>query len=338
MTQDVSKRENNVEVTLALPFVMRLQDGYYKGKMDGNEFVVILQNVSSNLGEDEGQESSVVFDDTGKLIQATNVTFPGGMLQYSLVRLCFRSGASIVSNEIQERQVSMTRAHRYLNHFIDVYRFVTSDIEARPLTSQEFREIRANQALRCLICQAEGNQFTTHCDFGEHGITMPPSPFGHQIHQQITEFLLAGERPPLVELLLLNAKSFFEEGALRLSVIELGSALDIDVEQIARKALKVRGELTQEKERRLEGLSTKGIVERELKRTVKQPIVRTKEWKKIDKEFWGLRNKVIHDAYVPTAAESTEAMRVVESFHQLLKKLEVQAKPENRNRKTICTK
>jgi hypothetical protein len=324
MDQPSPKREIEIKVTLALPFMVRLRDGTYHGRIERDEFLLHLRSYRTDLGEDTGQESKVLFQaSTGKLTEAYQVRVPGAMLQYSLVTLHFWRKGSIISETNEAvKQDSLARAHRFLNHFIEVYRFITLDTEVRTLANKEYQRVRAGQALHYWISSPEEGKLLMGVQIAEPGITAPPLGFfGSEVEKPISEILLAGKRPSIVALLLLNAKSFLEEGEFRLSITELGSALDIDVEQTTRNILKSHGELTEKMERKLEELSTTKIVGQVLGNIVKQDILNSPEWSQIYNKFRPLRNSVIHDAYEPTQAESAAALQIVQSFHELLAKV-----------------
>jgi hypothetical protein len=324
MGQPSPKWEMEIKVTLALPFMLHLRDGTYRGRIDKEEFSLHLQSYRADLGKGDDQESRAFFQaSTGKLTEAYQVKIPGAMLQYSLVTIHFHRKGSIISetNE-QVIQDSVSRAHRFLNHFIEVYRVVTSDTDARTLANTEYQRVRAGQALHYCINSPGERKCLMGVQIAEPGITAPlPEFLGSEVEKPVKEILIAGRRPSIVALLLLNAQSFLEEGQFRLSVIELGSALDVNVEQTTRNLLKSRGELTEEMSKKLEKLTTAPIVEQILSSIVKQDILNSPEWSQIHNKFRPLRNSVIHDAYEPTQAESADALQIVQSFHELLAKV-----------------
>ena len=327
MQKEMPKRQIEVRLSLALPFVIRLEDGAYHGYLTNNEFLIHLKYRSINLGEDTTQESSFAHKvSTGELTEAHNINVPGAMLQYSFVTMQFwKRVSSLSNNEEKIIQNSITRCHKYLNRFIDIYRFLTLDTEVHPLTIAEFHATRTGQSLHYWInCNEEGKLIMGSA-FGEPGISTIPKPFGAEIDTRIRDMFEAGAQPPIVELLILNAKSYLEKGEYRLAVIDLGTALDVNVEQVTIDLLKQRGELTDQKVKELERLTTKLTIENILKHVIEQDITKSKEWILVDNKFRTLRNKVIHDAYEPTQKEVIEAMEIVRSFQKLLNEAKIEA-------------
>lgn len=315
-------------IRLALPFLIRLKDGAYRCKQGNNEFLLHLQSIKTDLvdekvksSEGDSEESKVLTrPSTGKLTEAVAAKVPGAMLQYSLVTLQFWKRGAIKSNETQAEtnEKNIALAHEFLNRFINVYRFITSDIEAHPLTRRELSEVRANQTLGFRINSPQQGKLIMGTYFGEHGFTSVPQPFGDDEHQRVTQMLLNGVEPPVVDLLLLNSRAFLRDGERRLAVVELGAACDIDVEQVTMNILRLRGELSDEMRQRLEDSFTRQIARDRLQPIINEDLINSTPYTEWDATFRPLRNKVVHDAYEPTSAEAEKALQVIESLHALL--------------------
>lgn len=325
------KPKQEIRIRLALPFLIRLKDGTYQCRMGKNEFLLHLQSIKTDLTkentkstEDSSQESRVLTKaSTGELTEAVGAKVPGAMLQYSLVTLQFWKRSTIKSNEMQDEiNKNIALAHKFLNRFIDVYRFITSDIEAHSLTRGQLFEVRAGQTfhfwMNCLEEDGLKGKLIMGTDFGEHGVMPIPQPFGDNDHQRITQMLLEGVEPPIVDLLLLNSRSFLRDGERRLGVIELGTACDIDVEQVTLNMLKARGELTDKMRERLENNSTRWIAREILQPIINEDTINSAPYTKWDNDFRPLRNRVVHDAHDPTPEQVEAALEVIESLHAFL--------------------
>lgn len=315
-------------IRLALPFQIRLKDGTYHCKLGENEFLLQLQSIKTDLvnrkvksteGDSEGSKV-LTRPSTGELTEAVAAKVPGAMLQYSLVTLQFWKRGAIKSSEAQAEtnEKNIALAHKFLNRFINVYRFITSDIEAHSLTRGELSEVRADQTLNFRVNSPQQGKLIMGTYFGEHGFTSVPQPFGDDEHQRVTQMLLEGVEPPIVDLLLLNSRAFLRDGEQRLAVVELGAACDIDVEQVTMKMLKLRGELSDEIRQRLENGFTSQIARSVLQPIINEDLINSapfSEWYTI---FRPLRNKVVHDAYEPTPNEAGAALQMVELLHAFL--------------------
>ena len=112
----------------------------------------------------------------------------------------------------------------------------------------------------------------------------------------------------------------------RLSIIDLGTALDIDVEEITRRVLKSRGKFNAEYDRKLDAKTVIPIVEEILIKNIEEDILNSKQYNEIKHEFIKvLRNPVIHDAYEPTKEQVTNAFKIVKEFRQLLSKITIKS-------------
>ncbi|MQY67132.1 MAG: hypothetical protein GH159_02260 [Dehalococcoidia bacterium] len=320
--------ECEIMIRLALPFQIRLKDGTYHCKLGENEFSIHLQSIKTDLvngkvksAEGDSKGSKVLTrPSTGELTEAVAAKVPGAMLQYSLVTLQFWKHGAIKSKEAQAEtnEKNIALAHKFLNRFINVYRFITSDIEAHSLTRGELSEVRANQTLNFRINSPQQGKLIMGTYFGEHGFTSVPKTFGDDEHRRVTQMLLAGVEPPIVDLLLLNSRAFLRDGERRLTVVELGTAFDINVEQVTINILKLRDELSDEIRQRLENAFTIQIARSILQPIINEDLINSTPYTEWDTTFRPLRNRVVHDAYEPTSVEAEKALQVIESLHALL--------------------
>jgi hypothetical protein len=332
MDTEPQKYRIEVRITLVLPFVIRLNDACYHGKVEGNQFNLHLKYCIKNPAKESDKESIVAFKlTTGELDEASNIKVPGALLQYSMAQVQFWRNVEFDSAEAQQGSIQkcLDRAFLYLNRFIDIYRYSTSDTEVRPLTKTEYYATRANHPLHFWINCQEKRKLLMGNSFGEAGVSTLPPLFGDNIRNTIDEMFKSGEQPPITDLLLLNARTYIENGEFRLAIVELGSALDIRVEQITKSFLEQGNKLTEENKKKLENLPTKQIVEQLLNPVLKENIMESAVWMEIDNKFRKLRNAVIHDAYNPTKLQSSEALQLVQSFFELLNKLTVDALPSD---------
>ena len=326
-TVKAKKPEQEIRIRLVLPFLIRLKDGTYKCRMGKNEFLVHLQSIKTvrtrenTKSTKEGIKESRVLAkaSTGELTEAIEAKVPGAMLQYSLVTLQFWKSRTIKSDERPEEiNKNIALAHRFLNQFINVYRFVTSDIEAYPLNRGELSEVRAGQTLHFWINFPQEGKCVMGSDFGEHGVMPTPKPFGDNEHQRIGQMLVEGVEPPIVDLLLLNSRSFLRDGERRLALIELGAACDIGMEQATLNMLKLRGELSDKIRQTLETASTKRIALEILQPIINEDLINSTPYTTWGASFRELRNRVVHDAYEPTPEEAEVALELVELLHNYL--------------------
>ena len=324
MSAENRKDEVFIKITLALPFVVRLNDGEYICKMNKNSFGIKLTFVNSVMGDQNKNDASFAHQSsTGQLTEAKNVSIPGAHLQYSLVDIMFTRRVDFSSPEAQQNCIeeSIEKAYIFLNRFVDVYRLISCDTNVVPLTRADFYGTRANQSLHFWANCPSIGKLAMGSHFGKQGISAAPNPLGDELQNKIIDFLKSGEQPQIIDLLLLNAKSYIEKGDYRLAVIELGSALDINVEQVAKRLLNIHKEYDIKNSDSIDKMTTKKIIENIISKTVPTKINDSSEWLAVDNKFRELRNTVIHDAYVPSLVEAEDAMNIIRTFCDLLRDL-----------------
>jgi hypothetical protein len=257
-----------------------------------NDFVAGETKLARN---DQRESSIVVEPSTGKLVEATGMRVPGAMLQYSRVKVRFWKRASLNCNE-EEKNSYLALSHRFLNHFINVYRTVSLDIDVYPLSYREFCEVRDGQTLQFQkICSQKGI-FETGSIFGLSGVTTPPLALGDDKHREIERILAEGTQPPIVDILLLNSKAYLRDGERRLAIVELGAVVDIVIEQVALNVAEVDSD---DMRRKLERMNSKPIAETVIQPNINECLVESKEYCSWRDRFCNLRNKVIHMNLLP---------------------------------------
>jgi hypothetical protein len=307
--------------TFALPFVLRLSDELYSCKYGRHEFMIATTWVEETLGEKqeseqsdadaEGKEqhgTSMFHMMTGKLASATGVHVPGAMLRYTLVRVSFfrrLSGPDITQlDNLSTRDL----VHKFINHFLDLYRFIADDDTIRPLSRTELHQVRAGQAFH----------LKSHHVADGHGLMIPMVMFDEAdpisvggsrtlAEDKLADFrdkLLASKKPLLSHLLLLNARGYIRSGESRLAVIDMNTALDIVVESKAVEVLGAEGTKAEDAQAELETRTTSWIVRNILLPRIPQEYRPEKDWEEWYSSHRTLRNKVIHDGYVPTEEEA----------------------------------
>jgi hypothetical protein len=319
--------EQKVEVCLACPFVLRLKDGDYPCKLGKNTFSLkIAASKNDYIDKSETKDnltndsSFIIESVTGKITQAIGVSIPGMTSQYSFITIeYFKKILRIVDAQVEQDR-DLKRSLKFLNYFIDTYRYVTQDVEVHPLTYKEFTDIRAGQSLSYSVISPQTNTYTSGSIFGA-GISTSFLPFGDNEHQQIKQLLSNGTQISTVNLLLLNSKAYLKHFELRLAGIELGSAVDIFVEKMAANIIS-NNNLGDEFN--LEKMNTKPIIEKIINPFVNNTLSDTDSYIQWDNYFRDLRNKVIHDAYEPKQDEVEKAIGIVDTLIEDLSKLSYQ--------------
>jgi len=266
---------------------------------------------------------------TGELTEAYKSQIPGGLLQYTLITVQFwRKKRRDISEEIQQ-QCDCRLAYRFINRFIDIYRYVTKDLEVRPLTWKDFHSVRAGRALHYLgneIVKGNGKLIMGVMFTEDFPIVMADDVLlNEEQHSNIIEWLYNDKKPEIVDLLLLNAEAYKMDQEFRLAVVEVGTALDVVVEMAALQAMKGQG-FSQIDIEKLERLSTKQIVEEKLRTLIKPDIYKLKVWQDWDKIGRVLRNKVVHDGYEPTIDEVQFCLNTVKSLISDIRKAKLISK------------
>jgi hypothetical protein len=317
--------------TVALPYTLRLPDEIYNCKYGRNEFAIETHLIEENLGE--AQESKETIAEagktekqgifmfqakTGKLTSAEGAHIPGAMLRYTIIKVGI--GRRLPGPEITKTDTLSVRnsVHKYINHFLDHYRYIAGDDTIHQLSRSELHQVRAGQAFHFIY-----NYVTAgHGKMGMGVMFDETDPISVGDAQTISddklavfkEKLRASQKVLLPNLLLLNARGYIRSGETRFAIIDMNTALDIVVEQKALECLLANGKKTEEAKANLAQKSTSKIV-----KTILLPLIPTGDRPDKDWEEWYnihrvLRNKVIHDGYAPT---EDEAMNSLENLEKL---------------------
>lgn len=305
--------------TLALPFHLRLSDAGYEGNLGRNAYLLHTKSIYSPIGEDNTSPGKLAFKPfTGELTMATGAEVPGALLRYTLV--CVQFWKKLSRSDLDENDCvkALAQAHRYLNHFLDIYRFLTQDTEVHPLTRREFHQVRAGRALHRSVHLKQGEK--AQLQFGiifdeDDPITLgPPVPLEDSVQVEFRRLLKSSVVPALPGLLLLNAESYLRSGEERLAVIDMNAALDIVMETVALSLLEAKGTPRNVARDMLEGMLTRRIILEIVDPGLALDIKSDPDWIAWDASCRMLRNRVIHDAYEPKAGEASESLRVIRAL------------------------
>ncbi len=191
---------------------------------------------------------------TGEL-QARNMEFdrdPNGYFQYTRLTLEFdwqgpngydpyhhtEGDENQDSKHQVTNQISMI-ALPLVNHFVDVYRFVTNDVYLERIPALVVEDIRIGIPDNCSIRKHEkfpGGTFTYKCGYhpntlGMHGIRPAMVSKPKEDVESFRSLLNSGFRPRTDELLRQSALAALERHNVKLAVIESFISLEVYVEQ-----------------------------------------------------------------------------------------------------------
>jgi hypothetical protein len=303
-------------VTVALPYYLRIPDTAFHCP----QYNLSTQLQEQSIGDPakaphlEGRDTAFVCYRvaTGELTGAKGIETPGAMLRYTLVSIAFRRIIDRPDiSEAHEQQI-INIVHKYLNHFINVYRIISGDIEVRPLTKAELCKVRAGRGLHMRATIHHGNSDTLQSGIiGTPFIARGLDLLTQTQIEEIRTKLESNQTPLLAPLLLLNAESYIYTGEHKLAVIDMNTALDISVEQKALHLLVKEGMPDDEARTKLEKQLTVQIVENILLPKITANDKDKFPWIEWKDKFRPLRNKVVHDGYEPTAAEAIASLETV---------------------------
>lgn len=311
--------------TFALPFALRLPDELYRCRYGRHDFVIETRWIQETLGDKQESEQSAADAEkteqhgtmmfhvaTGRLTSATGAHVPGAMLTYTVVRVGF--SRRLPGSEITLADNLSTRdyVHKFINHFLDLYRFIADDDAIRPLSRTELHQVRARQPFHLESYHvADGHGSLRRGVMFDEADPMSvggPAILGDDKLAVFRAKLLASEKPLMPHVFLLNARSYIRSGESRFAVIDMNAAFDIVVEQKAAEALVAEGTEAKDAQAKLELKSTISIVRDILLPRIPEQYRPKKDWEEWYSSHRVLRNKVIHDGYVPTGDEAKNSL------------------------------
>jgi len=339
MANEMSEQPINVQfvATFALPYALRLPDAVYKCRYSKHEFTVETrwvhesfghsnkeskkgppsdQNVGGTGDEDLVTGKIMFHAATGRLTLADQAYVPGALLKYTIVQVGF--SRRLKGPKVTEADNLSTRdyVHKFINHFLDIYRFIANDDTIRTLSRTELHQIRAGQAfhLQSNHIVAGHGKFSMGVIFDESDPMMVGGARSLDEGQLATfrTKLIANEKPAIPALLLLNARGYLRSADFRLAIIDMNAALDIVVERKAVELLVSQGRPHEEAEDELEPKSTSSIIKNLLLPHILLEVRPTEAWDEWLSTHRRLRNKVVHDGYIPTQAEAQSSFDNVE--------------------------
>lgn len=300
-----------VRLTIDLPFTINLPDGEYICRLGRDEFTIMVELVA------QPPESP------GRAVSITLAPATGEVKEAPRTRASVQYGLRVQTPDVEGLgEEDHERARRFLNAFIDSYRSFFNDTLVYALSPAEFYAVRYGLAPRYLIetrddtGQGKGAMGVT---FGDQPICISAVLRPEQDLQRFRESVGRNAQPPLVNILLLNAKAYLSRGQYRLAVIEAGSVLDISAEECAKRLLVREGKATDRALKELERLSTKAIIESIVEPRVPVEFIRSDDWQKYDSQLRPLRNSVVHDAVEPPKQQAEDFLNTTESLIQRLR-------------------
>ena len=309
----------HVRLTIECPFTLRLPDGEYVCRLGKNEFSVILELVSQPAKGHASDISIVMTPATGEVVSegaAVDIPGLGCRRTRASVQFAIRLPTKDSSEELEVRTKESCR--RFLNAFVDSYRYIFRDSQAYPLSPAEFYSVRYGQAPRYMSRTEDESGHGKHqmgITFGDWPLELRANPpYPERDVRRFREFVGQNAQPPLVDILLLNAKGYLSGGEYRLSVIEAGAALDIAVEEVGRRLLVAEGKNRDSVLAELERQNTRTIVEKIVQPYLGWDFVGSEDWKTYDENLRPLRNAVVHDALEPSKEQTQDFVTTMEKI------------------------
>lgn len=311
------------EISLALPWLLRLPDSVLRCKVGRSEYLLVTKAHVTEIGASKGDHPGISFGLNGTLAAAKGADVPGAMLRFTEVLLKFSKRLHTDLVRPEESRRAAKAAHKFLNYFLDMYRFTTRDPDVRPLTSLEFHDFRAGRGLllKSNVVRAGGK-----CESAvgvimheQDPVVLGTSPvLPKPEFNDLRRHLEHGDIPRLSSLLILNAAMHIRASQTRFAVIDMNSALDIIVEEKAKIWLIHNGCSASEAESQLERRNTRAIMQDVLLPTIKVPADDQFPWDQWCAECRDLRNRVVHDAYEPTLEEAQRSYDTIEQLCRFL--------------------
>jgi len=326
------KTEAQFRISLALPWLLKLPDSTFEGRHGRNRYLLATKAHVTSVGQTAPNEAAVLFRPmSGQLTAASGAQIPGAMLRYTeaIIEFSKRIRGPAVAEDDASKVLAI--AHTCLNHFLDAYRFMASDLGVRPLSLREFHEVRAGRGLlvQSTVQRRDGGRTSTsgvYFDEEDPIILGSPTPIGDAAVAELQEHLRAGHTPALSPLLLLNSAMYLQAGQTRLALIDMNAALDVLVEQKAQMWLLRSGQSVADVNAKLEKMTTGRIMREILLPNLDVPTGSDFPWDEWDRKHRHLRNRVVHDAYEPKPEEAQVSLDNVSRLCRFIGSLQIETK------------
>jgi hypothetical protein len=318
------KSEVQFSISLALPWQLRVPDGIFEGRHGRNHYALATKAASNRVGNSVPVQPTVLFRVmSGELTSAAGAHVPGAMLCYTEVTITFLKRVPHAAIETEDTERVIASAHKYLNHFLDCYRFVAKDTDVRPLNRREFHEVRAGRGLRVQskVQRPDGTgtlMSGVYFDENDPIVLGSAGPIDAQALTELRQRLKEGHAPRLDRLLLLNAEAYLKSGETRLAVVDMNAALDVLVEQKAKIWLVQHAHSASAASEVLGKMNTTVIMRDILRPILHVPTPADFPWDEWYQKHRLLRNPVVHDAYEPTVPEAAESFENVSKLCEFL--------------------
>ena len=320
-------KECHFAFSIALPWLLQIPNRTFRTRSGHNECGISTLKQNVNLDSSSGTSAHVLFRGIdGLLTSATDAEVPGAMLSYTRVSIEFTRKIEAAEPTENETETARNSARRYLNRFLDAYRYVSKDTRVRCLSQAEFHKVRSRHALHFVtrsrvkkrVVQKMGVMFDEQdplCLGKTEEIPLA------QI-EELTTRLESGQEPLPEWLLLLNAESYIRSGEYKLAVIDMNTALDIVSERQAFHWLTHKGTSKKDSETCLNKMFTMTIVEQILIPAIPESARGSFRWEDWRQQCRPLRNRVVHDGYEPTCDEAEASYEIVSSCCKYIASLE----------------
>lgn len=236
-----------VRVMLHLPFCLRLLDGEYRVRHKDRTYMCNLRKVWSDFasGIDPDKhtgsvESELLFAvGAGKIAKASNIELrfdKNGFFRHTVFQTTAYMEENLKVEEIPNHVISILLP--LINKMLKAYRHATGEFHVTEIQWQNLCMVRDGKLMPFMVMDypVQGNQRSKSMGWfpGEDSpvVTVLPN-FSKQHHKAIQKMLLEEDlKVPFERELVLNSKDFLNQGRYGLAVFELGTTLEIIVDNI----------------------------------------------------------------------------------------------------------
>ena len=293
-------------ITIELPFVLLLPDGEYIGKIGKNKYTVGLELIAPKKESPGGE--AVVMTLSGQVsTRADEGEIPGAGSRHTRAYIDFFVGLNRVNPSDAEFAHLRGLSRRFLNSFLDTFRVLFNDPKVYPLSPAEFFLVRFGYAPRWNLLTSD-RQMRMGITFGDHPLQVEGISILQTAEVERFKEVLAKGPPQIVDTLLMDGSTHVARGDFRRAVVDVGSAIDICIEEVSLTLLARCGQLDEKKRDWLERVSPMEMMRKCVAPILGPTILDNPHWKAYEKDARPLRNKCVHDAYEPSNVEALSAL------------------------------
>jgi hypothetical protein len=236
-----------VSVEIPLPFCLRLQDKDYKVRYEEKVYLCHLRKVWSDFAsgcDPDKNEGPIKYEflfqaTTGKITKASNMEIDfdkKGFFRHTVFSTTVYLDESSKPEEIPKRVINAVLP--LVNKFLKAYRYVTGEFHVTEIQWPDLCMIRDGEIMPILIMDYSVQPPQRQKIIGwfggdENPLTTTKPNVAKEEHKEIEKRLFE-ENPsfPLEKDLWLNARDYTRQGRYGLAVFELGTALEVAVNNL----------------------------------------------------------------------------------------------------------